>query len=77
MIIIGIDFHPVFQQIASADTNSGEFQEKRLAHMEAAERFYRALANSEQKGGMQFELGEATPPRSRANQRKRTLVILW
>jgi hypothetical protein len=32
MIIIGVDFHPEFQQIASLDTNTGEFQEKRLLH---------------------------------------------
>ena len=32
MIIIGVDFHPEFQQIASVDTGTGEFQEKRLAH---------------------------------------------
>jgi transposase len=44
MIIISVDFHPEFQQIASVDTDSGEFQEKRLAHPEEAEQFYRALA---------------------------------
>ena len=44
MIIIGVDFHPEFQQIASVDTDSGEFQEKRLAHPAEAEQFYRALA---------------------------------
>ena len=32
MIIIGVDFHPEFQQIASVDTDTGELQEKRLAH---------------------------------------------
>ena len=44
MIIIGVDFHPEFQQIAWVDTDSGEFQEKRLVHPEEAENFYRALA---------------------------------
>jgi transposase len=44
MVIIGVDFHPEFQQIASVDTDTGEFQEKRLAHREDAEKFYRALA---------------------------------
>ena len=44
MIIIGVDFHPEFQQIASVDTNTGEFQEKRLAHPEEAEKFYLDLA---------------------------------
>src|SRR5229473_4154286 len=44
MIIIGVDFHPEFQQIASVDSETGEFQEKRLAHPEEAEKFYRDLA---------------------------------
>ncbi len=47
MIIIGVDFHPEFQQIASVDIDTGEFQEKRLAHGDEAENFYRALAGKE------------------------------
>jgi len=49
MIIIGVDFHPEFQQIAWVDTESGEFQEQRLAHREDAEKFYRGLAAAGQK----------------------------
>src|SRR4030081_1474023 len=49
MIIIGVDFHPEFQQIASVDTDTGEFQEKRLTHREDAETFYRGLAAAGQK----------------------------
>jgi transposase len=49
MIIIGVDFHPEFQQIAALDTDTGEFQEKRLLHPEEAEKFYRALAEVGQK----------------------------
>jgi transposase len=49
MIIIGVDFHPEFQQIALVDTDSGEFEEKRLMHREEAEKFYRALAAAGQK----------------------------
>jgi hypothetical protein len=49
MIIIGVDFHPVFQQIAFVDSDNGEFQEKRLTHREEAEQFYRALAATEQE----------------------------
>src|SRR5438552_8726173 len=49
MIIIGVDFHPEFQQIASVDTDTGEFQEKRLTHREEAEKIYRALACAGQK----------------------------
>jgi len=44
MIIIGVDYHPEFQQIAFLDKDTGEFQEKRLSHPEEAERFYRSLA---------------------------------
>src|ERR1700758_1207628 len=53
MIIIGVDFHPEFQQIASVDTDTGEFQEKRLAHREDAEKFYRALAGQKVRVGME------------------------
>src|SRR5436309_11282326 len=49
MIIIGVDFHPEFQQIASVDTDTGEFQQKRLTHREEAEKIYRALACAGQK----------------------------
>jgi transposase len=53
MIIIGVDYHPEFEQIASVDTNTGEFQEKRLAHPEEAEQFYRALAGQNVRVGME------------------------
>jgi len=53
MMIIGVDFHPEFQQIASVDTDTGEFQEKRLAHREEAEKFYRALAGKKVRVGME------------------------
>ena len=43
MIIIGVDFHPEYQEIASVDTDTGEYQEKRLAHPQEAEEFYRCL----------------------------------
>ena len=49
MIIIGVDFHPEFQQMAWVDTDTGEFQERRLAHREEAEKFYRGLAAVGQK----------------------------
>jgi transposase len=53
MIIIGVDFHPEFQQIASVDTDTGELQEKRLGHGEDAETFYRALAGQKVRVGME------------------------
>jgi transposase len=53
MIIIGVDFHPEFQQMASVDSDTGEFQEKRLAHREEAEMFYRALAGQKVCVGME------------------------
>ena len=51
MIIIGVDFHPEFQQIASVDTDSGEFQEKRLAHREEAEAILPCTGGPEGAGG--------------------------
>jgi len=49
MLIIGVDFHPQFQQIAWVDRDTGEFQEQRLQHGEEAEAFYRARAAAGQK----------------------------
>jgi transposase len=49
MIIIGVDYHPAFQQIALLNTETGEFQEKRLAHREEAEKFDRLLATTGEK----------------------------
>ncbi len=43
MIIIGCDYHPGFQQIAFVDTDSGEWNERKLMHREEAEQFYRQL----------------------------------
>ena len=43
MIIIGVDFHPEFQQIAFVDMETGELQERRLQHPKEAESFYREL----------------------------------
>jgi transposase len=53
MIIIGVDYHPEFHQIASADTDTGVFLEKRLAHPDEAEKFYRALAGKKVRVGME------------------------
>ena len=43
MIIVGVDFHPEFKQIACVDTNTGELTETRLTHPNEAEQFYRTL----------------------------------
>src|SRR3981081_1162817 len=44
MIIIGVDYHPSFQQIAFMDQETGECGERELNHSDAeAERFYREL----------------------------------
>jgi Transposase len=55
MIIIGADYHPGFQQIAFVDTDTGEFQERRLQHREEAEKFYRDLAAQGMKVGVGME----------------------
>jgi transposase len=44
MLIIGLDYHPGFQQVAWVDTESGEFEERRLEHRQEAEQFYHELA---------------------------------
>src|SRR6476469_9347731 len=58
MLIIGIDYHPSFQQIASMDQKTGEYDERRLNHSDGeAERFYREL----QQKGVSVRVGmEAT-----------------
>jgi transposase len=44
MIIIGIDYHPSFQQIAFVDQETGECGERQLNHSDReAERFYKEL----------------------------------
>ena len=48
MIIIGVDYHPSFQQTALVDTETGD-REQRLGHPEEAERFYRDLAGQGKK----------------------------
>src|SRR6202022_5158639 len=53
MLIIGLDSHPGFQQIAFVDTDTGELQERRLQHREEAEKFYRDLAAQ----GMKVRVG--------------------
>lgn len=47
MLIIGCDYHPSMQQIAWVDTETGEYEERRLRHCEEAEQFYRELKKKE------------------------------
>jgi transposase len=57
MIIIGVDFHPSFQQIALVEKETGEWDERQLTHREEAEKFYRDL----QRKGVSVRVGmEAT-----------------
>ena len=53
MMIIGCDFHPRFQLIAYVDLETGEFFERRLSHPEEAERFYRSLAGTQVRIGLE------------------------
>jgi transposase len=47
MMIIGVDYHPSFQQIAFSNQETGECGERRLNHSEGeAEKFYRELRQS-------------------------------
>src|SRR5215470_19361280 len=58
MMIIGVDYHPSFQQIAFLIEETGEYDEKRLNHEGGeAERFYRDL----KRKGIRVRVGmEAT-----------------
>ena len=58
MMIIGVDYHPSFQQIAFLIEETGEYGEQQLNHSDAeAERFYREL----QQRGIRVRVGmEAT-----------------
>jgi transposase len=41
MLIIGCDYHPSVQQIATVDTETGDYDEYRLKHSDGeAEKFY-------------------------------------
>jgi hypothetical protein len=58
MLIIGLDYHPSFQQIAFVDNETGEYGERQLLHKNGeAERFYREL----KQRGVKVRIGmEAT-----------------
>jgi len=58
MLIIGVDYHPSFQEIAFLDQDTGECGERRLNHGDGeAEKFYRDL----QQKGVRVRVGmEAT-----------------
>ena len=44
MLIIGVDYHPSFQQISFLDQETGECDDRRLNHSDGeAERFYKRL----------------------------------
>jgi len=57
-MLIGVDYHPSFQQIAFFEEETGEFGERQLNHSDGeAERFYRDL----QQRGIRVRVGmEAT-----------------
>lgn len=51
MIIIGCDFHPSWQQIASLDTETGEAEERKLMHSSGeARQFYQGLPGTVRVG---------------------------
>jgi transposase len=58
MLIMGVDYHPSFQQVAFLNQETGEYDEPRLNHSDGeAERFYRDL----QQRGIHVRVGlEAT-----------------
>ncbi len=61
MLIIGLDYHPSFQQIAFVETETGECGERRLEHPHEAEQFYREL----QERGVAVRIGMEASGHSR------------
>src|ERR1700739_2374021 len=53
MLLIGCCFHPGFPQRALFCDTTGEIQERRLGHRAEAEQFYRSLAGSPVRVGME------------------------
>jgi transposase len=66
MMIIGVDYHPSFQQIAFFVEETGECGERRLNHSEGeAENFYRDL----KQRGINVRVGMETTGYSRGFER--------
>jgi hypothetical protein len=62
MLILGVDSHPSFQQIAFVDMETGEYGERRLVHSNGeAERFYR----ERKMAGVKVRAGVESPRRNR------------
>src|SRR5271165_3565256 len=62
MMIIGVDYHPSFQQIAWVDTETGECGERQLRHSDGeAEKYYREL----NQGGVKVRVGMESTGHSR------------
>ena len=62
MLIIGLDYHPSFQQIASVDNETGEYGERQLLHKDGeGERFYRELKQRAVKVRIGVEATELPP----------------
>ena len=61
MLIIGLDYHPSFQQICFLDTETGDCGEQRLEHPHGAEKFYRKL----HQGHSQVRIGMEASGHSR------------
>src|SRR5262250_1623689 len=74
MMIIGADFHPEFQEIASVNTDTGEYEEKHLTHPEEAEQFYRSLASAGQtvRVGIELWRGDAEVIRAKRGRKQKT-----
>jgi transposase len=53
MLIIGVDYHPSFQQIAFVDDETGECGERKLTHKAEAESFYRSVQSRKVRVGME------------------------
>jgi hypothetical protein len=67
MLIMGIDYHPSFQQIAFLDQETGGYDERRLNHSDGeAERFAAVAGRSDKSNGpLNRQMINVTPYGSR------------
>ena len=73
MIVIGVDYHPSFRQIAFSDQETGECGEQRLNHSDGeAEKYYRDL---KQRGvSVRMKFGTSRGCRSGAKRTRKTTL---
>ena len=72
MLLIGVDYHPSFQQIAVSEAETGERGQRQLNYTDGeAERFYRNLQQQAIRGlvSRPYQVGNATNGQNAAHSK--------